>query len=377
MSDQPLPHSRKNPFHAPLKATRLLTPGSDKETRHFEFLLDGSTLTYEVGDSLGVFPANNPQRVERVLDLLGLDGTATCQSSGAMLRDALARHHSLREVGRQLLAAAVAADSLAAPLAPLLEPEQRPQLEAWLAAREVVDVFEEFPGLRPSAEVLPSLLRKLQPRLYSIASSPRACPGEVHLTVAVVRYQQDGKPREGVCSAHLADRVAPGSTVPVFVHPAKHFRLPEDPEAPVIMVGPGTGVAPFRAFLQDRLATGARGRNWLFFGDRRRAHDFLYAEELEAWHRRGHLHRLDTAFSRDQAGKIYVQHRMLERAAELWAWLQEGGYFYVCGDASRMAKDVETALHRVAETAGGLSPEAAAAWVQELKQAKRYRKDVY
>lgn len=219
-------------------------------------------------------------------------------------------------------------------------------------------------------------LRKLQPRLYSIASSQKAQPTEVHLTVAAVRYESHGRKREGVCSTFLADRTG-DAHVPVFVHTAKHFRVPEDLSTSVIMVGPGTGIAPFMAFLQERKATGATGKNWLFFGDQKAATDFLYREELEAWQNEGVLHKLSTAFSRDQAEKIYVQHRMLEAAEELYAWLEQGAYFYICGDASRMAKDVDTALHQVVEKAGGKSAEEAAAYVEELKKSKRYRKDVY
>jgi sulfite reductase (NADPH) flavoprotein alpha-component len=240
----------------------------------------------------------------------------------------------------------------------------------------VVDILQAFPQAKFTAEELVKVLRKLQPRLYSIASSPKAYPEDIHLTVAIVRYELHGRDRQGVCSTYLADRVN-DATMPVFIHSAKHFRQPEDTSVPVIMVGPGTGIAPFRAFLQEREVLNATGKSWLFFGDRNRGTDFLYEDEINAWQSKGVLHRLDTAFSRDQAEKVYVQHRMMENAAELWQWLEEGGYFYVCGDASRMAKDVDEALHRIVEQAGGKSKEEAAAYVEELKKAKRYRKDVY
>jgi sulfite reductase (NADPH) flavoprotein alpha-component len=214
--------------------------------------------------------------------------------------------------------------------------------------------------------------------LYSISSSPRAHPGEVHLTVGTVRYEAHGRMHHGVCSCWLADRVAPGETpVPVFVQTSHGFRLPSDPDRPILMIGPGTGIAPFRAFLEERQVTGARGRNWLFFGDQQRATDFLYEEELSAWVRDGLLTRLDLAFSRDQAEKIYVQSRMLEHAAELWSWLESGAHLYVCGDARRMARDVDEALHQVIVTAGGRSREQAAEYVAALKSAKRYQRDVY
>ncbi len=377
MSSAAAPYSRKNPFPARLLKTRLLTaPGSGKETLHFEVSLAGSGLVYEVGDSLGVFPANAPADVDTVLAAAGLSGEEPVASAGRPLRDVLLRDVTLREPSRQLLAAFHERDSSAAELAELLDPEARSVMEDWIDGREVVDLLEAYPGAKFTADELVKVLRKLQPRLYSIASSPKVHPEEVHLTVAVVRYELHDRPRQGVCSTYLADRVG-SSNLPVFIHSAKHFRQPEDPSVPVIMVGPGTGIAPFRAFLQEREATGATGPSWLFFGDRNRATDFLYAEELTAWQKTGVLQRLDTAFSRDQAEKIYVQHRMLEQAAELWRWLQDGAFFYVCGDASRMAKDVDDALHRLVAEQGGKSPEEAAAYVDELKKTKRYRKDVY
>ncbi|MEY2905704.1 MAG: hypothetical protein RLZZ408_175, partial [Verrucomicrobiota bacterium] len=275
-----------------------------------------------------------------------------------------------------LLAAIAEKDPTASKFTAMVTPEGKADLDAYLWGREVIDPLLEYPAAKFTAEEFVKCLRKLQPRLYSIASSQKAHATEVHLTVAAVRYESNGRKREGVCSTFLSDR-ADNAPVPVFVHTAKHFRVPEDPATPVIMVGPGTGIAPFMAFLQERKATGAAGKNWLFFGDQKAATDFLYREELEAWQKEGLLNKLSTAFSRDQAEKVYVQHRMLEAAGELYAWLEQGGYFYICGDASRMAKDVDTALHQVVEKAGGKSPEEAAAYVAELKTSKRYRKDVY
>ncbi|MDQ5979692.1 MAG: sulfite reductase flavoprotein alpha-component, partial [Verrucomicrobiota bacterium] len=240
----------------------------------------------------------------------------------------------------------------------------------------VIDVLLAAPA-KPAPADFVAKLKKLQPRLYSISSSPKAHPGQVHLTVGAVRYDKDGRSRKGVCSTFLAERGLAAGKVGVFVHSNKAFRPPANGDAPMIMVGPGTGIAPFRAFLEERRATGARGKNWLFFGDQKAASDFLYRDELAAMQTAGTLHRLDLAFSRDQAEKIYVQTRMLENAAELWAWLEAGAHFYVCGDASRMAKDVDLALHQVIEKAGGKSPEQAAAYVNALKAAKRYARDVY
>jgi sulfite reductase (NADPH) flavoprotein alpha-component len=377
MSSTVSSYSRKNPFPARLTRTRLLTaPGSGKETLHFEVSLAGSGLAYEVGDSLGIFPSNAPAEVEAVLAAAGLTGDQPVESAGTNLREVLTRQVTLREPSRQLLAAILEKYPDATELSELIDPEAKSVMDDWIDGREVVDILQAYPQAKFSAEEFVKVLRKLQPRLYSIASSPKAYPEDIHLTVAVVRYDLHGRPRQGVCSTYLADRVK-DATMPVFIHSAKHFRQPEDPSVPVIMVGPGTGIAPFRAFLQEREVLGAPGKSWLFFGDRNRTTDFLYEEEIDAWRGKGVLHRLDTAFSRDQAEKVYVQHRMTENAAELWKWLEEGAYFYVCGDASRMAKDVDDALHRIVEEAGGKSKEEAAAYVEDLKKTKRYRKDVY
>ena len=369
-------YSRKNPFPARLTKARLLTaPGSGKETLHFEVSLAGSGLAYEVGDSLGIFPSNDTAEVDAVLAAAGLTGDETVEGAGP-LREVLTRQVTLREPSRQLLAAILEKCPDAAELNELIDPEAKSVMDDWIDGREVVDILLAYPQAKFTADELVKVLRKLQPRLYSIASSPKAYPEDIHLTVAVVRYESHGRQRQGVCSTYLADRVK-DTAMPVFIHSAKHFRQPEDPSVPVIMVGPGTGIAPFRAFLQEREALGAPGKSWLFFGDRNRATDFLYEDEINAWRDKGVLHRLDTAFSRDQTEKLYVQHRMMENAAELWKWLEEGAYFYVCGDASRMAKDVDETLHRIVEEAGGRSKEESAAYVEELKKAKRYRKDVY
>jgi sulfite reductase (NADPH) flavoprotein alpha-component len=241
--------------------------------------------------------------------------------------------------------------------------------------RELIDLFIEFPQAGMSAQDFVSLLRPMPPRLYSIASSLSAHPEEVHLTVAVVNYVGYGRERKGVCSSYLAERV--GSSIPCYLHPNKNFKLPEGSSTPIIMVGPGTGIAPFRAFIEERKATGASGKNWLFFGDRSQKTDYLYANEWESYQKDGILNELDLAWSRDQAEKVYVQHKMLEKKAELWAWLNDGAVFYVCGDASRMAKDVDQALRTIAQQEGSMSEEDAGAWVKGLQKERRYRKDVY
>lgn len=372
--------SRSNPFPARLVVNRPLNgPGSDKETRHCEILIAESGLSYCAGDALGVVPRNDPRLVEDLLRALGVaaDELAALPSGRSMaIGAALERELEIRLPTRELLdlvAAAPGGETLRA----LLHPDRKADLEQWLHGRETLDLVLEHPKAIPTPKAFIDTLRPLRPRLYSISSSPKAHPDHIHLTVAAVRYEALGRKRGGVCSTHLADRVGPDDPVPVFVQAAHGFRLPTDPTTPVIMVGPGTGIAPFRAFLQDRAASGAPGRNWLFFGDQRSNSDFLYADELRQFQADGFLHRLDTAFSRDQREKIYVQHRMLEHAKDLWGWLREGAYFYVCGDAKRMARDVDAALRKIAEIAGGLEPEAASAHIDSLKQQKRYLRDVY
>jgi sulfite reductase (NADPH) flavoprotein alpha-component len=381
-SDSASLYSRKNPFPALHKVNRVLSgSGSSKETRHHEICLADSGLAYEVGDSLGVFPRNNPELVDQILGVAGLSGAAEVTGPDGQLkplRNLLIGDVVITAPGKEFLAAVVAkAGDAASVLAGLTQDQTRKkELEDYLWGREVIDLLLEFKGLQWEASEFAKVLRKLQPRLYSIASSRKAVGDAVHLTIATVRYESLGRHREGVASSYLADRSL-GGNVPVFVHAAKHFRLPEDESTDVVMVGPGTGVAPFRAFLQDRAATGASGRNWLFFGEQRKASDFLYEEELMDWKRRGVLAELDVAFSRDQPEKIYVQHRMRERSAELYAWLEAGAYFYVCGDAERMAKDVEAELVAVVRRESGRSEEASLEYVKALKDAKRYRKDVY
>ena len=375
-------YSRKNPFPGRIVTNRVLSlPGSGKEIRHFEVSLAGSGLKYETGDSLGVFPDNDPALVEELLAALPATGEETVPGNDGTpvaLRQALRRHYQITQASKQFLEAIAARSEGASVLRELLaDPLRKGEVEKYVYGMEVIDFLLTHPSIHFTPEEFVKLLRKLQPRLYSISSSPRAFPDEAHLTVATVKYESHGRQRKGVASTFLAERADDPVPVPLFFHSAKHFRLPEDGSVSVIMVGPGTGIAPFRAFLQDRKASGATGKNWLFFGDQKAAYDYLYREELEAMQTHGLLTRLDVAFSRDQEAKVYVQHRMLENAAELYQWLEEGAHFYVCGDASRMAKDVDAALHKIVETAGGKTPEEAAAYVEALKKAKRYKRDVY
>jgi sulfite reductase (NADPH) flavoprotein alpha-component len=371
--------SRKNPFGARLATNRKLTrDGSEKDVRHFEIALTGSGMSYEVGDALGVMPSNCPDQVSELLAVVGCDGEegVLAPDGGEVpLRLALLQHYDITKPSPDLLKC-IAERHANGDLAPLLDGARREDLKKYLWGREVIDLVAGVPKRFNAGEFV-SVLKKLQPRLYSISSSLKAHPDEVHLTVGSVRYSAHGRDRRGVCSIFLADRCLADTAVPVWVQPSHGFKLPVDGARDIIMVGPGTGIAPFRAFLQERRVTGASGRNWLFFGDQRRTFDYLYEDALEAWRADGHLNRLDLAFSRDQADKIYVQHRMTEAAAELWSWLEGGAHFYVCGDASRMAKDVDAALHRACELAGGLSADAAKEYVAALKAAKRYQRDVY
>ncbi len=369
-------YDRKHPFPAHLLQRRRLTgEGSSKDIRHVIFSLEGSGLSYEVGDALGVYPENDPELVEALLATLGYSGNEPVPGPDGTelpIREALLRDYELGTLSRPLLEAAAPAHEW---LPKLLD--DREALQRYLAGRDLLDLLREAPTFRPDPALLVGLLRPLAPRLYSISSSPRVHPEAVHLTVGVVRYEAHGRLRKGVCSTFLAERAALEHPVPVFVHTNPGFRLPADPDTPIIMIGAGTGIAPFRAFLEDREATGARGPNWLFFGERNRATDFLYQEELEGWLQRGVLTRLDTAFSRDQAHKCYVQHRMLEQARTLYAWLEEGACVYVCGDATHMARDVEAALLTIIQQESGRSEEDARAYLADLKKTRRYQRDVY
>ena len=381
----PITFTKDNPLPAKLLVNRVLNKdGSSKDVRHLVFDIAGSGLTYTVGDSLGVYPTNRPQLVEEIIELLGATGTEPVlpprMTAPLSLREALTSKLSLADPTRKFLEtlAAKAADPREkAQLADLLKPEAKETLELFLGQREYLDLLEEFPSAKLTPQEFVDHLRKLVPRLYSIASSPKAHPGEVHLTVAPVRYESNFRRRYGVCSTYLADRVTRRKTlVPVFVAES-HFGLPEDGAKDIIMVGPGTGIAPFRAFVQERVATGATGRNWLFFGDQHAKTDYLYGDEWKQLLADGKMARIDLAFSRDQAKKVYVQDRMREAAAELWAWLKGGAYFYVCGDAHRMAKDVDAALHEIIAQHGGMDAAAAADYVKQMKKDKRYQRDVY
>ena len=374
----PAVYSRKTPLRTALIRNVLLSgPGAQKEVRQLGFDLAGRDFSYRAGDSLGVWPVNCPSLAAEMLDVLDLSPEApvTVKQVGEMpLVEALLRHWDIARLNRSILEL-VADRRPDAAFAPLLDPDRKPDFDQWLWGRQIADVFHET-GVRLSPGDLAQVMRPLQPRFYSIASSPHAQRDEVQLTVSTVRYARDGRRRHGVCSGFLADRAEEKGTG-IFLQAAAHFHPPADPARAMIMVGPGTGIAPFRGFLHDRQATGASGANWLFFGEQHEASDFYYRGEIEAWRRSGHLDRVSLAFSRDQADKIYVQTRMLEEGAELWRWLDGGAHFYVCGDAGRMAKDVDGALKRIVAQHGGMNTEAAADYVAQMQSERRYVRDVY
>ncbi len=371
-------YSKKNPFPSRVLHNRNLNGPGSKETHHLEFTLEGSGLEYEVGDALAVVPRNDPKLVDEIIanlpfkadDVPGKDGKEI------PLRDALMGHYDIGALSK-IVIKKWQAKSGSPFLRSLVEAEDAQAYKDFCWGRELIDLVIDHPADFSDAEEFVSVLKKLQPRLYSIASSPNAHPGEVHLCVGVVRYETHGRKRGGVCSTFMSDRIDSETRPLVFVHQNKNFRLPEDQSTPVIMVGPGTGIAPFRAFLEQLRINPTKSRNWFFFGNPYSATDYLYQEEIEGYVADGTLERLDLAWSRDQQDKIYVQHLMTQQGAELWKWLEEGAAFYVCGDASRMAKDVDAALHQLIIDHGGKSEEEAKEYVAAMKKAKRYQRDVY
>jgi sulfite reductase (NADPH) flavoprotein alpha-component len=371
----PRGRSRDNPVYATfLSRRRLNKPGSEKETWHIDIDLAGSDLEYEVGDSFGIFPANEPDLVQAVIAALGAPGHFPIgdRTLRAVLTDGVSLSPA-PDMLFQLISFITGGDRKLK--AKALGEGKDPDGDA--GTLDVLAALQKFPGLRPDPEAFIESLDPLQPRVYSISSSLKTSPGCVSLTVDVVRYEVEKRMRFGVCSSFLGARVNPGDRLRVYVQKAHAFALPQDPAKPVIMIGPGTGIAPFRAFLHERQAVKAPGRNWLFFGHQRSNHDFFYEEELTAMRTAGHLTRLTLAWSRDANEKIYVQHRMREVGRDIWSWLNEGAYIYVCGDAQRMAKDVEAALVDIVAQHGGCTPADAKDFVAELKAKGRYQADVY
>lgn len=372
-------HTRENPYHATLVDKKLLThPSSSKQTMHVGFDLTDAELQYEAGDACGVLAQNDPVLVDEILTLLPFPATDTAslpKSEPLTVEELLRRHLQVTKLTREVVQR-FAEKAQCRTLSSLLTSEAG-ELETYLHGRGLIDLLHAYPGVLSNADELVELLPKLAPRLYSISSSPSAHGRELHCTIGVVSYTAHGRERGGVASTMLGQRMEVGARVPIYLQPNKRFRLPKDAAAPIIMIGPGTGVAPFRAFLHERRALGHTGRNWLFFGERSAKTDFLYCREMKSFVEDGHLTRFDTAFSRDQEHKVYVQDRMVEAGAEFFRWLNDGASIYVCGDASRMAKDVDVALHRIVETHGGLTSESAQEYVSALHEQYRYHRDVY
>jgi sulfite reductase (NADPH) flavoprotein alpha-component len=373
-------HTRDNPFPAPLVEKRALTRDvSTKLTVHVAFNIAGSGISYEAGDACGVIPQNHPALVEEILHALNFSGSVGVQlpkARSTTLYDALLNHLQVTRLTRKVIESYATIGDCQG-LFNLLVPEQQSHLDKYTSDRGLIDLLHDYPNVLREPSDLVAMLPHLSPRLYSISSSPAAHAGEIHTTVAVVRYRSHNRERGGVCSTLLADRTKAGESLPIYIQPNKRFRLPVDSTAPIIMIGPGTGIAPFRSFLHERRALGHTGRNWLFFGERSAATDFLYRDELHAMQSDAHLTRMDVAFSRDQDHKVYVQDRMLEQAPAFWQWLQDGASVYVCGDASRMAKDVDATLHTIAEQQGHFEHDTAMEYVRQLKDQHRYHRDVY
>lgn len=374
-------YSRTNPFPAEvLENINLNGRGSNKETRHIELSLEGSGLTYEPGDSLGIFPENNPELVDEIIKsgTWNPEEIVEINSKGERRAFHIAlRHHVEITVLTKGLLEKLSHYSESEQLKQLLAEGQSAELRAYLEGRDLLDALNDFGPVKANEQQLTGILRKLPARLYSIASSLKANPDEVHLTIGTVRYEAHGRNRQGVCSVQCAERLEPGDSLPVYVHKNDNFRLPADPATPIIMIGPGTGIAPFRSFIEERSETGAPGKSWLFFGDQHYVTDFYYQTEWQNYVKDGVLTRIDLAFSRDTDEKVYVQHRMKEAAGELYEWIQEGAAIYVCGDEQHMAKDVHAALLVILQEEGGKTAEEAEQFMTQLIQDKRYQRDVY
>ncbi len=372
--------TRQNPFPGKLVVNRRLsTDESEKDTRHFEVDLTNWGLNFEPGDSVAVYPTNDPNLVDEIIHALAAKGDEPVPAAKTTkpFREALLRDYSITQPPPKFLKGIAERANAAPMLTELLDPDRKQDLDNFLWGMEVIDFLVDHPSAKFKPEEFVGLLNKLQPRLYSVASSLRVFPDQVHFIVDIIRYESHGRVRKGVATAFLAER-ADNVPVPVYPSSAKHFHMPEDPNTPLIMIGPGTGIAPFRAFLQDRQATGAKGKNWLFFGAQREKCDYAYKEDWERFTHDGLLTKLDCAWSRDQTHKIYVQTKLLEHAAEIWRWIDdEGAQFFVCGDAKRMAKDVDAALRKIVREHGGKSVDEANAYVEKLKTDKRYKRDVY
>jgi len=375
-------YTRNQPYLSDvLVNTRLTGPESEKETIHVELELEEG-MSYLPGDAVGIIPTNRDPQVDAVLQTLGYTGDERVLDHYKVeipFREALATRLAIGKLTRGSVnqLGKLAGDKAPKALQALLGPDNKAVAEEYVWGREFLDLIKDFPGIISEPQQLFNVLARLTPRMYSIASALEAHPGQVHTTVRVVRYHSHGEDRQGVCSGFLGERAPVGEKLPIFLHENNQFRLPADTNAPIIMIGPGTGIAPFRSFLEYRHTLGHKGDNWLFFGEQRSVSDYLYKDQFESMEKEGFLTRLHTAFSRDQQRKVYVQDRMRENADDLFAWLEAGAYFYVCGDAERMAKDVEQALLDIIAMGSNGTLEQAAEYLNEMKKQKRYQRDVY
>lgn len=374
-------YSRTNPFYAEvLENINLNGRGSNKETRHLELSLEGSGLVYEPGDSLGIYPTNDPALVDELIKTCGWnpEEVVTVHKNGDTLplKEALTSHFEITVLTKPLLQK-LASLTKSEALHDLLEEGNGEKLKEYIEGRDLLDAARDFGPFEGTAADFTSILRKIPARLYSIASSLKANEDEVHLTIGAVRYDAHGRERQGVCSILCAERLQPGDTIPVYIQHNQNFKLPQDPDAPIIMVGPGTGIAPFRSFMQEREEIGANGKSWLFFGDQHFVTDFLYQTEWQKWLKDGVLTKMDVAFSRDSEEKVYVQHQMKKHSKELFEWLEQGAYVYICGDEKHMAHDVHNTLLSIIQEEGAMSKEKAESYLANLQQQKRYQRDVY
>ncbi|MGE6632268.1 assimilatory sulfite reductase (NADPH) flavoprotein subunit [Bacillus sp. NPDC077027] len=374
-------YSRTNPFYAEvLENLNLNGRGSNKETRHLELSLEGSGLIYEPGDSLGIYPTNDSELVDELISECKWDASESIvihkNGDTLSLKEALTSHFEITVITKPFLQKVLQFTKNEA-LHTLLQEGNEESAKAYLEGRDLLDLVRDFGPFEASASDFTSILRKMPARLYSIASSLEANPEEVHLTIGAVRYEAHGRKRSGVCSILCAERLKPGDQIPVYIQHNQNFKLPSNPDVPIIMVGPGTGIAPFRSFIQEREETGVSGKSWLFFGDQHFVTDFLYQTEWQKWLKDGILTKMDVAFSRDTEEKVYVQHRMKENSNELFQWLEQGAYVYVCGDEKHMAHDVHETLLSIIQDEGSMSKEQAESYVANLQQQKRYQRDVY
>jgi sulfite reductase (NADPH) flavoprotein alpha-component len=372
-------YTRNNPYHSNVNVnTQITAEGSEKETRHVELALEEG-MTYTPGDAVGILPENRPSAVEDVLKGLGYKGDERVLDHYKVeisLEEALRNRLTTGKLSRGAITQMAKLAPEHGGLKGLVGPDNRAKAEDYCWGREFVDLITDFPGVVTEPQQLFNILPRLTPRMYSISSSQKAHPESVHTTVRVIKYESHGRDRQGVASGHLGERSHVGTSMPIFLHSNNNFRLPENPDTPVIMIGPGTGIAPFRAFLEERQVDGSKGKNWLFFGEQRSKLDFLYQDQLEGMVKDSFL-TLHTAFSRDQHNKVYVQDRISENAKGVYEWLEEGAYFYVCGDATRMAKDVELALLDAIAKGSNGTLDNANEYLANMKKQKRYQRDVY